>query len=137
MFFHSRLSLLSCLLPAHSALSHKHTLSFLRCILVSGVLCFSSQGREESRLGSKLTINTTFPEPRTRSNTSTYSLLLLLLHCYSSLYFFLITCFVIFLSFNSPVTVFSYSQCSFLCFLYLHTLSFTISLNPKVSNIVF
>lgn len=66
---------------------HTHTdthFPSLWCILVSGVLCFSSQGREESGPGSKLTINSTLPEPGTRSNTSTPSLLLLLLPLYSS-----------------------------------------------------
>lgn len=75
-----------CTSPTHSALSHTltdthmdtHFPSLWR-ILVSGVLCFSSQGREESGLRSKLTINSTLPESRTRSNTSSPSLLLLLL----------------------------------------------------------
>lgn len=47
-----------------------------RFMLLSGVLCVSSQGREESGLGSKLTINNTLPEQRTRSNISTPSSLL-------------------------------------------------------------
>lgn len=88
----------------HSTLSLAHTHTHkdthfpsLWCILVSGVLCFSSQGREESGLGSKLTINSTLPEPRTRSNTSTPSLFLLLLLLYFSsflpslLFFFLLS----------------------------------------------
>lgn len=59
--------------------THTHAHTFLLwCILVSGVPCFSTQGREESGLGSKLTINNTLPEQRTRINTSTPFLLLLL-----------------------------------------------------------
>lgn len=58
--------------------------SSLWCILASGVLCFSSHGREESGPGSKLTINSTLLKPETRSNTSTPSLLPLLLPPLSS-----------------------------------------------------
>lgn len=71
----------------HPPPPHTHThihFPSLWCILVSGVLCFSSQGREESGPGSKLTICRTLLEPGTRSNTSTPSLLLLLLHFCSS-----------------------------------------------------
>lgn len=68
--------------PAHSALSRRSPasiythFSYQRFVLLSGVLCFSSQGREESGLGSKLTINNTLPEQRTRSNISSPSSLL-------------------------------------------------------------
>lgn len=63
--------------PSQSTLTRArtHTRAALPFLSVRpSVRCvFLSQGREESGLGSKLTINSTLPELKTRSNTSTPS----------------------------------------------------------------
>lgn len=110
--------------PCHTHThSHVHTdthFPSLRCILVSGVLCFSSQGREESGPGSKLTINSTLPETQDKKQhihsiftppPSPSPLLLLLLPPFSPL---LITG-----ALPCRIVVFSFS-CLCFFFFYLH-----------------